>query len=71
MSDFQASSTIVGAVFIALAVLFTVLRFVIRFITRTGIKWDDGLVLFAVLLLVATAILLLHGMQLNSLSSDQ
>lgn len=65
MSDASGSdtaATVVGAVVIVLAVIFVALRFYVRITTHVGLKWDDWLILIAVLLFILTAVLVVWGM---------
>ena len=48
-------------VVIVLAIFFVALRFYVRILTKAGLKWDDWLILFAVVLTVVTAAILVYG----------
>lgn len=62
-TDDGGTATIaVGGVVIALALIFVVLRFYIRIISKAGLWWDDWLIAAAVVSTLATAALLLWGM---------
>ena len=60
-SDSDGATIPVGAVVIVLAILFVALRFYVRILTKAGLKWDDWLILFAVVLTVVTAAILVYG----------
>lgn len=51
----------VSGLVIALAVISVALRFYTRSFTRQGLRWDDWLILAAVIATLATAALLLWG----------
>ena len=60
-SDSDGATIPVGAVVIVLAIFFVALRFYVRILTKAGLKWDDWLILFAVVLTVVTAAILVYG----------
>ncbi|KAI0531613.1 hypothetical protein GGR58DRAFT_493084 [Xylaria digitata] len=59
-SDGDATLGVSGLV-ITLAVMFVALRFYTRIFTRQGLRWDDWLILIAVITTLVTAALLSHG----------
>ena len=59
----NTATTVVSGIVIVLAVVFVALRFYVRIFTRAGLKWDDWLILFAVVSTVLTAVLLLWGIE--------
>lgn len=65
------TTTVVGALVAALATVSVALRFYARHSTRAGYKWDDWLILLALLTTIATDILVLWGLSPLSLRAQK
>jgi uncharacterized membrane protein len=56
------TTTAVGVLVIVLAVIAVALRYYTRYSTKAGLKWDDWLIMIALLATIATDILVLIGL---------
>ncbi|KAI1077954.1 hypothetical protein F5B20DRAFT_248573 [Whalleya microplaca] len=70
MSD-EDPTTAVGALVAVLSVLAVGLRFYTRYSTEAGFKWDDWLILLALLAMISTDILSLYGTSINPQGAER
>lgn len=59
----QTATLVVGGLVVILAIITVILRCYTRISTKVGLWWDDFLIVFAVLVTITTAAILIWGKQ--------